>query len=85
MSDDLELSKTRESGGYDILDIPLYLQLLYTKQLNQYYLYKTEPYDRLPHLLLMEYNVERLLSSKFPTRNRICLNRRIFINSSKRS
>ena len=31
-----ELSKTRETGGYDILDIPLYLQLLYTKQLNQY-------------------------------------------------
>ena len=49
-----EWSKTRESGGYDILDIPLYLQLLYTKQLNQYYLYKTEQYDRLPHLLLME-------------------------------
>ena len=52
-------------GGYDILDIPLYLQLLYTKQLNQYYLYKTEQYDRLPHLLLMEYNAAgRLLSSK---------------------
>ena len=31
-----ELSKTRETGGYDILDITLYLQLLYTKQLNQY-------------------------------------------------
>ena len=58
------MSKTRESGGYDILDIPLYLQLLYTKQLNQYYLYKTEQYDRLPHLLLTEYNVGRLLSSK---------------------
>ena len=59
------LSKTRESGGYDILDIPLYLQLLYTKQLNQYYLYKTEQYDRLPYLLLMECNAGRLLSSKF--------------------
>ena len=59
-----ELSKTRESGGYDILDMPLYLQLLYTKQLNQYYLCKTEQYDRLLHLLLMEYNVGRLLSSK---------------------
>ena len=44
--------------------MPLYLQLLYTKQLNQYYLYKTEQYDRLPHLLFMEYNVGRLLSSK---------------------
>ena len=44
--------------------MPLYLQLLYTKQLNQYYLYKTEQYDRLPHLLLMEYNVGRLLSNK---------------------
>ena len=44
--------------------MPLYLQLLYTKQLNQYHLYKTEQYDRLPHLLLMEYNVGRLLSSK---------------------
>ena len=54
-----ELSKTRESGGYDKLDMPLHLQLLYTKQLNQYYLYKTEQYDRLPHLLLMEYNVGR--------------------------
>ena len=47
----LELSKTRETGSYDILDISLYLQLLYTTQLNQYYLYKTEQYDRLSHLL----------------------------------
>ena len=54
-----ESIKTRETGGYDVLDIPLYLQLLYTKQLNQYYLYKTEQYDRLPHLLLMEYNAGR--------------------------
>ena len=59
-----ELSKTRETGGYDILGIPLYLQLLYTKQLYQYYLYKTEQYNRLPHLLLMEYNAGRLISSK---------------------
>ena len=59
-----ELSKTREIGGCDILDIPLYLQLLYTKQFNQYCLCKTEEYDRLPHLLLMEYNAGRLLSSK---------------------
>ena len=58
------MSKTRETGGYDILDIPLFLQLLYTKQLNQYYLYITEQYDRLSHLLLMEYNAGRLLSSK---------------------
>ena len=59
-----ELSKTQETGGYDILDIPSYLQLLYTKQPNQYYLYKTEQYDRLSRLLLMEYNAGRLLSSK---------------------
>ena len=59
-----ELSKTRETGGDDILDIPLYLQLLYTKQLNQYYLCKSEQYDRLTHLLLMEYNAGRLFSSK---------------------
>ena len=59
-----ELSKTREIGGYDILDISLYLQLLYTQQLNQYYLYKTERYDRLPHLLLMEHNAGKLCSSK---------------------
>ena len=58
------MSKIRESGGYDILGIPLYLQSLCTKQLNQYYLFKTEQYDRLPHLLLMEYNAGRLLSSK---------------------
>ena len=42
----------------------LYLQLLYTKQRNQNYLYKTELFDGLPHLLLMEYNAGRLLSSK---------------------
>ena len=30
-----ELSKTRQTEGYDVLDISLYLQLLYTKQLNQ--------------------------------------------------
>ena len=56
-----ELSKTQEIGGYDILDISSYLQLLYTKQL--YYLYKTEQYDRLPHLFLMEYNAGRLVKS----------------------
>ena len=59
-----ELSKTRETGGYDIRNISLYLQLLYTKQLNQYYLYETEQYNQLPHLLLMEYNAGRLLSSE---------------------
>ena len=36
------MSKTRETGGYDIQDIPSYLQLLYTKQLSQYYLYKND-------------------------------------------
>ena len=59
-----ELNKTRETVGYDTLDIPLYFQLLYTKQLIQYYLYKTEQYDRHTHLLLIEYNAGKLLSSK---------------------
>ena len=60
-----ELSKTRETGCYDVLDIPpLYLQSLYTKQLNQYYLCKTEQYNRLPQLLLMEYIAGRLLNGK---------------------
>ena len=40
-----ELSKTKETGGYYILHIFLYLQLLYVKQLNQYFLYKAEHYD----------------------------------------
>ena len=37
-----ELSKSRDSGGYDILDIPLILELLYLKQVKNYYLYKTD-------------------------------------------
>ena len=32
--------KSRDSGGYDILDIPLFLQVLYVKQVKNYYLYK---------------------------------------------
>ena len=49
-----EYSKTRETGVYDIIDIPLYFQSLYIKQLSQYYFYETDQYDRLPHLLLMK-------------------------------
>ena len=36
-----ELRKPRDSGGYDTLDIPLFLELLYVKQVKNYYLYKT--------------------------------------------
>ena len=59
-----ELSKSRDSGGYDILDIPLILELLYLKQVKNYYLYKTDQGECLPHLFLMEYNASRMLDKK---------------------
>ena len=36
------LSQSWDSGGYDILDTPLFLELLYVKQVKNYYLYKTD-------------------------------------------
>ena len=59
-----ELSKSRDSGGYDILDIPLFLELLYVKQVKNYYLCKTDQGECLPHLFLMEYNASRMLDKK---------------------
>ena len=44
-----ELSKYRDSGGYDILDIPLFSELLYVKQVKNYYLHKTDQGECLPH------------------------------------
>ena len=80
---------SRLTVGCDILDILLYLRLLYAKQFNQYFLHKTDQYDRLPYLLLMENHARRVFNSKLglkiSTRNRICLNRRIFINDYYRS
>ena len=45
-----ELSKSWDSGEYDILDFPLVLELLYVKQVKNYYLYETDPGECLPHL-----------------------------------
>ena len=59
-----ELNKSQDSGGYDILDIPLFLELLYVKQVKNYYLYKTDQGDCLPHLFLMEYNASRMFDKK---------------------
>jgi len=36
-----ELSKLREQGGYQIFDVPVFLQLLYVKQVKTYYFYKS--------------------------------------------
>ena len=36
-----EISKNRNEGGYAVLDIPLYMQLLFVKQMKQYILIKT--------------------------------------------
>ena len=59
-----ELSKSRDSGWYDILDIPLFLELLYVKQAKNYYFYKTGQGECLPHFFLMEYNASRMLDKK---------------------
>ena len=59
-----ELSKSRDCGGYDILDILLFLQLLYVKQVKNYYLFKTNLGECFPHLFLMEYNASRMLDKK---------------------
>ena len=59
-----ELSKSRDSGGYDILDIPLFLERLYVKQVKNYYLYKTDQGECLPHLFLMKYNASQMLDKK---------------------
>ena len=59
-----ELSKSRHSRGYDILDISLFLELLYVKQVKNYCLYKTDQDERLFHLFLMEYNPSRMLDKK---------------------
>ena len=51
-------------GMIIILDIPLFLQLLYVKQVKNYNLYKTDQRECLPHLFLMECNVSRMLDKK---------------------
>ena len=58
------INKSQDSGGYDILDIPLFLELLYVKQVKNYYLYKTDQGECLPRLYLMEYNASRMLDKK---------------------
>ena len=41
-----EVSKSRDFGRYNILDIPLFLDLLYVKQVKNYYLYTTDQDER---------------------------------------
>ena len=62
-----ELNKSRNFEGYDILDIPLFLELLYVKHVKKYYLYKTYQDECLPRLFLMEYNASKMLDKKTKT------------------
>ena len=52
------------------MDIPLFLKLLYVKQVKNYYLYKTDQGECLPHLFLMEYNASRMLDKKLKLSHR---------------
>jgi len=60
-----ELSNPREKSGYQIFDVPVFLQLLYVKQVKTYYFNKSGQYERFSHLFLFEYNVGRVLDKKY--------------------
>ena len=50
-----EIAKNRKDGVYGVMDIPLYLQLIFVKQIKQYIKAKTEDGSWPLHLFFMEY------------------------------
>ena len=60
-----KLSKSKEEGGYNFSDIPLYADLTYVKPLTEFLRYKITN-DRIPaHLKHFEYNIGLQLSNIF--------------------
>ena len=50
-----EITKNRKHGGYGVMDIPLYMQLFFDKQIKQYITVQTEGGSWPLHLYFMEY------------------------------